>query len=208
MKKIRLLIILSTLAGCIYAQSSTDAQTILDKAAAKVKAAKGVNISFLLTQKDKLNNIVASSKGVLKIKGPKYYMKQDEHEIFCNGNQIWNYDGQNEVTVAKAGTDEDEFSPQQIVTGFNKEDYAVKLVSSAGTNYQVELMPIDKRKNFKQIMLYINKSTSLITKTSITDKTGGVTEINFSSISLNSGFTDNQFVFDASKHPGVEVINQ
>ena len=203
------LIILSVFLGLsLCAQNNTDAQAILDNASTKIKTAKGINVSFSLTQKDKLNNVVATDKGVLKIKGAKYYIKQGEHEIFCNGAQIWNYDGQNEVTVAKAGDDEDEFSPQQILTGFNKTDYASKLISSEGTNYQLQLIPVDKRKNFKEVMLYINKSTNLITKTSITDKTGNITEINFSSISLNSGFTDNQFVFDASRHPGVEVINQ
>ena len=47
-----------------------------------------------------------------------------------------------------------------------------------------------------------------MSKATITDKTNAVTEINFSNISLNSSFPDSQFVFDASKHPGVEVVNQ
>ena len=57
-------------------------------------------------------------------------------------------------------------------------------------------------------MLYINKSTSLISKAVITDKANTTTEISFNNISLNSTFSDSQFVFDATKHPGVEVINQ
>jgi outer membrane lipoprotein-sorting protein len=192
----------------VQAQSNIDAQNILDKAAAKIQSSKGISVNFSLTQKDKLNHVVVNSKGLLKLKGSKYYIKQEENEIFCNGIQIWNYYGQNEVTVAKSGNDEDEFTPQQILTGFNKKDFETILVPSNGTNYQVQLIPVDKRKNFKNLILYINKSTYLMSKAAITDKTNAVTEINFSNISLNSSFPDSQFVFDPSKHPGVEVVNQ
>ena len=99
-------------------------------------------------------------------------------------------------------------SPQQILSGFNKNDFTIKLVSSAGTNYEILLLPVDKRKNFKQVILYINKSTNLISKAKITDKTDNVIQLSFSAINLNAVIPDSQFVFDATKHPGVEVVNQ
>jgi outer membrane lipoprotein carrier protein len=190
------------------AQAQNSATNILDKTAAKIKASNGINVSFSLTQKDKLNHTLATSKGILKIKGAKYYVQQDGIEIFCNGVNVWNYDGQNEVTVSNASNDEDEFSPQQILSGFNKKDFDIKLLSSTGTYYQLQLIPHDKRKNFKQVILYINKSTNLIAKATITDKTNAATQISFDSISLNATIPDSQFVFDISKHPGVEVVNQ
>lgn len=206
-KRLSFLIFLSALIFNAHAQNATNAQSILDKAAAKVQSSKGINISFTLVQKNNNNQVVSDAKGTLKIKGIKYYLKQGETEIFCNGVQIWIYNGDNEVTVAKADNDDD-LSPQQIITGFNKKDFDIKLLSSAGANYQVQLTPVDKRKNFKQVVLYVNKSSSLISKAIITDKTNGATEINFSNISLDTSLPDSQFVFDTSKHPGVEVINQ
>ena len=207
MKKLSVLIILLAIFG-FNVQAQSNAQSILDKSTAKIKSSKGISLSFSLTQKDKLNHIVSSSKGTMKIKGSKFYIKQGSNEIFCNGTQIWNYDGEKEVTVTKADNADDAFSPQQIVTGFNKNDYDIKLVSSAGTNYQLQLTPVDKRKNFKHIMLYINKSTSLLTKASVTDKTNAITEVSFSNISLNVSLADSLFVFDAAKHGGVEIINE
>ncbi len=189
------------------AQNNTDAQSVLDKTTAKFQSAKGINVSFLLTQKDKYGHVLSSSKGILKIKGLKYYIKQGDNEIFSNGEQVWNYDGQNEVTVAKVDNDDDELSPKQIITGFDKKDFDAKLLASS-VNYQVQLTPVDKRKNFKQVILYINKQNYLITKAVITYKTNEITDINFSNISLNNSFKDDEFVFDASKHKGVEVINQ
>ena len=190
-----------------FSQNNANAESILNKSASKIKAAKGINVSFSLTQKDKQNHVVTSGKGSMKIKGAKYYINQQGIEIYCNGIQVWNYDGQNEVTITKVNNDEDEFSPQQILTGFNKKDFDISLVSPTGTNYQIQLVPVDKRQNFKQIILYINKSTSLVSKASITDKTSAVTEISFTNISLNASFADGEFIFDATKHPGIEIIN-
>jgi len=209
MKKLSLL--LAFFIVCIFyvqAQDNSNAQSILDKATAKIQSSKGISISFSLTQKDKFNKVAGTSKGILKIKGSKYYLKQGENEIFCNGIQIWNYDGESEVMVSKAADADDELSPQQIITGFNKSDFNIKLLSSTDANNQLVLTPVDKRKNFKQVILYVSKSTNLITKALITDKTNALTEIAFNKITFNSNFADNEFVFDPSQHPGVEIVNQ
>lgn len=190
-----------------FSQNNDAAENILDKSSAKIKSAKGINVSFSLTQKDKQNQVVSNSKGSMKMKGDKYYINQDGSEIYCNGLQIWNFDGRDEVTVAKVDKDDNEFSPPQILTGFNKKDFNIRLVSSAGNNYEVLLTPLDKRQNFKEITLYINKSTSLISKASVVSKMNDTIEINFNSIALNASFDDSQFVFDAKKHPGIDIIN-
>jgi outer membrane lipoprotein-sorting protein len=209
MKKLFNLVILSTISFFgVHAQNNTNAQVILDDARAKVQSSKGINISFSLTQKDKQNRQLLSSKGTLLIKGPKYYLKQGSNEIFCNGEQVWNYDGQSEVIVTKADIGDDELSPQQIITGFNNKDFDIKLVSSSGANHLLQLTPVDKRKNFTRVVLTVNKSSSLITKAAITDKANTVTEISFDNISLNATAPDSRFIFDPSKHPGVEVVNQ
>lgn len=191
------------------AQTASSAQTILSKMAAKVQAAKGINVSFSLTQKNKAGQAVHTAKGVLKVKGDKYYLRQGETEVFCNGQKVWNYDGDKEVTIASVDeSDEDAFSPRQVLTGFNAKDYTAQLISSAGSANQVQLVPVDKRKNFKEIVLHINKTTNLVTKAVITDKLNAATEVAFSDINLNASLPDSQFVFDAAKHPGVEIVNQ
>ena len=192
-----------------WSQNNEDAQKILDGASAKLKSSNGINASFSLTQQDKYNHLQGTAKGILKIKGNKYYVKQDETQIFCNGIQTWNFDGQNEVTVTKVdNNDADDLSPQQLLSGFSKEDFRFELISASTTTYQVQLTPVDKRKNFKQVLIFINKSSNIISKARITDKTDNTTEIVFSNINLNASIPDSQFSFDVSKHPGVEVINQ
>jgi outer membrane lipoprotein-sorting protein len=210
MKKISFLFLLFVLiATGSFSQNATSAQSILDKVSAKIKSTKGISANFTLIQYDKSNQISGSSKGIVKIKDDKYYVKQDKTEIFCDGLQTWNYDGTSEVTVSKTdNSDEDVMSPQQVLSGFNKNDFTYKLVSSAGAAYEILLMPVDKRKNFKQVILYINKSTSLVSKAKITDKSGNIIQLSFLAINLNAVIPDTQFSFNTAKHPGVEVINQ
>lgn len=211
MKKLSFLLALITMTAIsLTAQNNgDDPQQILDHASSKLRSAKGIAANFSLLQKDKYGHSQGNAKGIVKIKGNKYYVKEGDNEVFCNGVQTWNFDGTNEVTVTRAeNMDADDLSPEQILSGFNKNDYSFRLVSSAGTNYQVQLMPIDKRKNFKQIIIFVSKSTNLITKAVITDKSDNITEIAFTGTDLNATIPDNQFSFDAAKHPGVEVINQ
>ena len=192
-----------------FSQKTDDVQRILDQLSAKVKSAKTLNSSFVLTQYDKSNHILASSKGLVKIKGDKYYFKEDKTEVFSDGMQTWNFDGNNEVIVSKSdNADIDDLSPRQILSGFSKNDFTYKLLSSTVTDYEVLLIPNDKRKNFKQVIIFVNKSASLVSKAKITDKTGNILQMNFSATSLNTNIPDSQFGFDVSKHPGVEIINQ
>lgn len=210
MKRIYILFFLyGVLVSRVFSQTTPDVQKILDRLSAKVKSAKTVSATFVLTEYDKSNRVLGNSKGLVKIKDKKYYLKEDKTEIFCNGIQNWNFDGKNEVIVSKADdSDEDNLSPQQILSGFNKNDFTSKLISSAGNYYEILLLPVDKRKNFKQVIIFINKSTSLISKAKITDKADNKIQLNFSAINLNATIPDNQFSFDDSKHPGVEIINQ
>lgn len=191
-----------------FSQSNNDAQKIIDQLSAKVKSAKGINATFVLKQFDKYNHAMVNADGIIKIKGNKYYLKEDQVEVFCNGVQTWNFDGDREVTVSKASNDADDITPQQILSGFSKNEFTYNLLTSTGNSYQILLTPIDKRKNFKQLVLFINKSNNLISKAKITDKLGVLTEIDFSRITLNAMLPDKFFIFDASKHPNIEIINQ
>lgn len=209
MKKVYLLFILFIVFSFkSFCQADADVQKILDQLSTKIKSAKGINATFVLKQADKYGHPMVNADGVVKIKGNKYYLKEDNAEVYCNGIQVWNFDGDREVTVSKATNEDDDITPQQILSGFNKNDFIYKLLSSGANVHQVLLTPVDKRKNFKQVVLFINKSTHLITKANITDKIGVITEIDFSAINLNATLPDSQFVFDNSKHPNTEIINQ
>ncbi len=208
MKKIVLFIAFTIgLLAMSFAQAN-NAKSILDKVSNKLKANTGITASFSYTTKDKKNVVRGNKKGVIYIKGQKYYLKQGSTEIYSDGAKSWNYNGDKEVTVSDIDDDNKSFTPQKFLSNFYDKDFDYNLISSTGNFYQIALTPLDKRKNFKQVTVYVDKTKDLVTKAEITDKADNTTEFTLSNINSNVNIPDSRFTFDTKAHPGVEVINE
>ncbi len=207
MKKFYLLLTVFLGFGIIsQAQNDANAKKILDGVSAKLKTLKGVTANFAYTTKDKKNVKKGSVNGLISFKGQQYYIKQGSTEIFCNGAKTWNYNGENEVTVSDVDNDNKTLTPQKLLSNFYDKDFTYKLVSSAGAFNEIQMVPVDAKKNFKQVNVFVDKSKNMITKAHIVDKSDNAIDFSLSNININASLPDNKFVFDAAKHPGVEVI--
>jgi outer membrane lipoprotein-sorting protein len=70
------------------------------------------------------------------------------------------------------------------------------------------LIPIDKRKNVKQINIFIDKTKDFITKAKVIDKGNNVTEVTISNTNTNANLSDKVFQFNKDKYPkDVEVLD-
>lgn len=210
MKKIYfLLIALIGFGGLVKAQNDPNAKKILDGVSAKLKTLKGVTANFSYTTKDRKGALKGSVKGQISIKGDQYYIKQGSTEIFCNGKKVWNYNGEDEVTVADVDNDDEKMlTPQKLLSNFYDKDFTYKLTSSAGSAYEIQMVPADPRKNFKQVTVYVDKAKNLIMRSKVIDKSDNVIEFSLTNVNTNATIPDSRFVFDTSKHPGVEVVTQ
>ncbi len=211
MKKIYLFLVLfMALAGnVVKAQNDPNAKKILDKVSAKLKTFKGITANFSYTTKDKKNIQRGSVQGVISIKGQKYYIKQGTTEIYSDGAKSWNYNGEsNEVTQSDIDADNKTLTPQNLLSDFYDKDFTYKMVPSSGKFDQIEMLPTDKRKNFKQVTVFVDRAKGLITEAKLVDKSDNTIEFSLSKINTNANLPDGKFVFDKSKHPGVEVVNQ
>ncbi len=193
--------------GISKAQNDPNAKKVLDGVSNKLKTYKGVTANFSYTTKDKKNVKKGSVNGSISIKGDKYFIKQGATEIYCNGAQTWNYNGDNEVTVSPVDNDSKTLSPQKLLSDFYDKDFSYKLVSSAGQFNQIQLVPVDKRKNFKQVTVFVDKAKNMITRAQVLDKSDNTVEFSLTNVKTNVSLPDTQFEFDTKKHPGVEVIN-
>ena len=191
------------------AQKDPNAKKVLDEVSAKLKTLKGITANFSYSTKDRNKALKGSVKGQISIKGQKYYIKEGSTEIFCNGAKVWNFNGEDEVTVADVDIeDEKMLSPQKLLSNFYDKDFNYKLVSSAGNNHEILMIPTDKRKNFKQVTVYVDKTQKLILKAKVIDKSDNIIEFTLSGLNTNASLPDTKFAFDAAKHPGVVVIAQ
>jgi len=189
------------------AQNDPNAKKILDGVSSKIKTFKGVTANFSYTTKDRKNVKKGSVSGLISIKGEQYFIKQGSTEIYCNGAKTWNYNGENEVTVSDVDNDSKTLTPQKLLSNFYDKDFTYKLVSSAGNYNEIQMTPIDARKNFKQVNVFVDKTKSLITKAKVVDKSDNVIEFSLTNINTSATLPDSKFVFNEKQHPGVEVIS-
>ncbi|HRH49892.1 MAG TPA: outer membrane lipoprotein carrier protein LolA [Panacibacter sp.] len=204
-----LLLIFMGITVLTKAQNDPNAKKVLDGVSSKLNTVKGITAGFSYTTKDRNKTLKGSVKGQISIKGQKYYIKQGTTEIFCNGVKVWNFNGEDEVTVADADNSDDKtLSPQKLLSNFYDKDFTYKLISSTGTFHQILMIPTDKRKNFKQVTIFIDKSKNLISKADVVDKSDNTIGFTLSNINTNISLPDSKFEFDTAKHPGVEVVEQ
>ena len=202
-----LLIALSLITNAAKAQNDPAVKEILDTVTTKLKTYKGINAGFTLVSKSRSGKINNSVNGKISIKGNKYYIKEGDTEIFSDGNKTWNYNGNDEVTVTAADADDEALTPQKILTGFSDKDFTYKLVSSTGNFNEIQLVPIDKRKNFKKVNLFVDKSRMIITKAKVVDKSSNTIDFKLNNINTNADIADNTFVFNQKKYnKNIEVI--
>lgn len=202
-----LLIALAMTAGSAKAQNDPAAKKILDAVKAKVKTYKGINAGFTMLSKSRSGKVNNNVNGKISIKGNKYYIKDGGKEIFSDGNKTWNYNGDNEVTVTAADAEDNELSPQKLLTDFYNKDFTYKLISSAGNFNEIQLTPVDKRKNFQKVNLFVDKSKMMITHAKVVDKSNNTIEFSLKNINTSSYIPDDTFVFNQKKYKkNIEVI--
>ena len=209
MFKKQILVVTLLLLGCnLIAQKDPAAKKVLDAVSAKVKTFKGVKADFTiksLTSKGKPNG---TKTGNIYIKGQKYLLKQGKIEIICDSKTIWNFDGAKTITVSPADENNQTLSPQNLLSNFYDKDFNYKLISSTGNFYEIELTPLDKRKNFKKVNVFVDKVKNMITRALILDQSNNKVEFSLNNMNTTSPIPDNLFTFDKSKYPkDVEVLD-
>ncbi|HTN38154.1 MAG TPA: outer membrane lipoprotein carrier protein LolA [Arachidicoccus sp.] len=199
-------IVTIALVGSAFAQNSPKA--VLQKVSSNLKSMKGATANFTYSTTDRNQHKLGTITGQIALKGNKYFIKQGENEIYSNGQKTWNFNGTDEVTVSAVDNSNGVLNPQKLLSGnFVQTDFKSKMISSDGSYYVIELQPVDARKNFKKVTVYVNKAKNLITKANVLEKGGNTVSFNMTNINTAATLADSKFVFDTKAHPGVEVIN-
>ena len=202
----------------IYAQpkglgnNDPDAKKVLDAVSAKFKTFKGVQAKFALNIENGAGKNLGTKTGIVYMKGNKYRVTITGQEIFCDGSTISTYDkSTNEVTITKVDPTANSLTPQKIFTNFYDKDYLYKLNGEktvAGKKIQeIELTPIDKSKPFFKVLVFVDKGSQTISSTKVFEKTGNKYTYSVTNMNTATSVNDTQFLFDAKKFPGVEVID-
>lgn len=196
------------LAGTVFGQNDPAARKVLDAVGTKVKAAKGITATCTLTSISARGKANGTQSASLMMKGERYYLKQGKTEIVCDGVNVYRYDGEKTITKSSVEEGSQTLSPQKLLAGAYDKDFTYHLVSSAGQYYEIEMKPIDTRKNFQKVNLFIDKSKSTFAKARILDKSNNITEVKISNLNLNAKVPDALLTFNKGKYPkDVEVLD-
>lgn len=213
MKKIYLLAIFGIATLFVSAQTNDpDAKKILDRVSTKFKSFKTVQATFTYKVESSAGKTLSSKKGTVTMKGNQYRVSFSGQEIFCDGSTVWNYDkSAKEVTISKLDQSSGSLTPQKIFSDFYDKDFLYKLngekTQSGKTLQEIEMTPKDKSKNFHKVYVLIDKKANTIYSTKVLENTNDSYSYTVTTMKTNLAVADNMFVFDKSKYPGVEEID-
>ncbi|MCX6205824.1 MAG: outer membrane lipoprotein carrier protein LolA [Bacteroidetes bacterium] len=183
------------------AQNDPNAKKVLDAVSAKVKSFKGITANFSIKSVSSKGKDNTAKTGTIAIKGQKYWLKQGKNEIICDGTNIYNFDGNKTITKSLLEESNQTLSPQNLLSNFYDKDFNYKLISTAGNVNEIELTPIDKRKSFQKVNIFIDKKKSMITKAKVLDKSNNTLEFVLSNLNTAANLPDPNFQFVRSKYP-------
>ncbi len=208
MKSFLSVLLLLLIQNVVIAQNDPNAKKILDAVGKKVSSFKSMSGNFTIksfTSKGKANGV---KTGTISMKGNKYVLKQGKTEITCDGTNVYSFDGSKTITVGPAEDASKSLTPQKILSGSYDKEFNYKLISSNGNLHEIELKPIDTRKNFQKVTVYVDKAKSIISKAKVLDKSNNTMEFSFSNLNTTTSIEDKMFVFNKSKYPkDVEILD-
>ena len=207
-----LLIGVITIKSQAQTTNDPDAKKILDGVSTKFKTFKTVKATFTYKVENAAGKALSSKTGSVFMKGTKYRVNIVGQEIFSDGVNVWTYDkAANEVTITKLDNSSNALTPQKLFTNFYDKDFLYKLngekKQGAKTLQEIEMTPTDKSKPFHKVYVYVDKTGKTLSSTKVMEKSGNRYSYTVNTLTPNGTMDDKQFVFDAKKYPGVEVVD-
>ncbi len=195
----------------LFGQSDAKSTQILKSVSAKYKSYKSLSATFKLSRVDQKTKASENFTGSIILNGPKFQFVLNNQTVMSDGASTWTFlKESNEVQISEAKSSGDAITPTNIFTLYEK-GFKTKYIGDkkekGGTVQQIELTPDDSKKNYFKILLSIDKAGQFVKEAKIYEKGGAILTYSIVKFTPNSAVTDNLFVFDAKKYPGVEVID-
>lgn len=193
------------------AQDDARSRAIVDKMVAKSKTWTSFEADFstrLQSTKDKLD---VKQAGTIKTKGKKFNLVLADNTIINDGTALYTYNKENnEVTISDPAEMDQELDPSKLFTlyekGFKSQFVEEKAEATGAVMQTIKLFPLDAaKKPYHTIVLTVDKAKEEARQVQIMYKDGNIVTYTLKRFVANPALADALFVFDKSKHPGVEV---
>ncbi len=205
------LVLTTLITSGAQAQQDPKAAAVLNAMSAKYKALKAFKASFSQTLENPTNKIKETMVGNITVSGTKFHLTTTGSEIINNGSTMWTYmKAENEVNISDYDPEEEEISPTQIFTLYQK-GYKYQLmppVTEAGVAYHmVELSPLDRSNSMTKVQLKVSKRDNSVKSWKMFKKNGNRYSFDIKNFVPNPPVAPTFFAFDKTKYKGVKVID-
>ncbi len=187
------------------------ADKILSVFSGKVKNSSSFYLEFSANIKNASTGTNENNTGKGWVKGDKYYASYGELTRLSNGKKAWTIlKEEKSVYVSDENGEEETINPKKLMTmwdtGFkSKYDKESKLGNDAV--HIINLFPKNpKTADYHTITVYISKDGNELKKATLKGKDGTVMNYTVTKLQFNVDAPDSKFVFDKSKYPGYQII--
>lgn len=195
------------------AQVDAKAKAILDKVSKITKTYKTVTVDFSMVISSPDGSPI-KQKGKAMMKGDKYFLTLPDQDIYNDGKTVSTYIKEdNECYVSNVeDMESDMVQPSELLTIWEKGftyKYSKELTFAGKKVHEIILYPKNKKKSkYHTIIIRIDKVKNEVVYAHIKGKDGVHMKYTLSKLIKNTPISDAKFVFDKSKHPGVEITEE
>ena len=204
--RILLFLVLAMLQLPLFAQSADEANVVLDKALAALKADAPVCMDYTYRVVDEDGELLQDDKGVIYVDGGRYALLMQDMKVWCDGKVQWSYMREvNEVYVTDAASDEAQSLSPVFIMEHYRAGRAVSLV------YKGDVAVIELRSltdvAAEVVKLHIRKGDNRLVAMSIDMPGQGGVEVLLDGYTAKCGADGDVFVCPLDEFSTAEVID-
>lgn len=198
----------------LSAQKNTDggATEIMRQLSAKYQTFRSMNFQYTL-KIGQDNKTQETYQGTLTVAGDKYNNHAGNGTtLICDGQSLWNYDSENNEVAVYEYDGEDSyslFSPQKFLADWEKM-FRAKLIRDeyvkGRQNTLIDMTPKTAQSYYK-VRLFVDRAAQQVLQAVVYDKNSMTYTFCIEQFRADVKADPSLFVFDASKHPGIEVVD-
>ena len=193
-------------------EKDKDANKLLKDVSKKYKAYTSLKADFTMLNEPADGKKSTTEKGSLWSKGNNFKLNFAGQQIFCNGKFIWTYTAEtNECVKDNYNPNSAKgINPTKLFTIWEKGFlYISEGTYKKGTSTiaKIKLTPTDKSVPYFLMNLEVDNALKTLQSMKVSYKAGNKQTYTITQQKANEAILDKEFVFDASKFSGVEIID-
>lgn len=192
----------------LFAQNEeVDADAVLDKALASIKADLPVRMDYDYKVFDDNTELLMNDKGVIYIDNNRYALLMQDMKVWCDGETQWSYMREiNEVYITDAAADEAQnLSPLYVMEHY-RDGYSRSAVSKDGFT-AVMLKAMNEDSEVECVLLLISEENYRLVSMIISMPGQGAVEIDLDGYVAKCGVDDDVFTCPLDDFREAEVVD-